>query len=78
VVDRRRSAGLTFLAPSATARRAPAALGGNAGDSDIVPLEFTAIDLETANSSSACAYAVGLARVRDGQIVATTDADFGT
>jgi DNA polymerase-3 subunit epsilon len=36
-----------------------------------VPLDFTAIDFETANSSSASACAVGLARVRDGEVVAT-------
>ena len=36
-----------------------------------MPLDFTAIDFETANSSSASACAVGLARVRDGQVVAT-------
>lgn len=35
-------------------------------------LDFTAIDFETANSSSASACAVGLARVRDGRIVART------
>ncbi|UIN31745.1 exonuclease domain-containing protein [Microbacterium binotii] len=34
-------------------------------------LDFTAIDFETANSSSASACAVGLARVRGGRIVAT-------
>lgn len=34
-------------------------------------LDFTAIDFETANSSSASACAVGLARVRDGRVVAT-------
>lgn len=34
-------------------------------------LDFTAIDFETANSSNASACAVGLARVRDGQVVAT-------
>ena len=34
-------------------------------------LDFTAIDFETANSSNASACAVGLARVRDGAIVAT-------
>lgn len=34
-------------------------------------LDFTAIDFETANSSTASACAVGLARVRDGRIVAT-------
>jgi DNA polymerase-3 subunit epsilon len=37
-----------------------------------VPLDFTAIDFETANSSNASACAVGLARVRDGRVVATT------
>lgn len=36
-----------------------------------MPLDFTAIDFETANSSSASACAVGLARVRGGRIVAT-------
>lgn len=36
-----------------------------------MPLDFTAIDFETANSSSASACAVGLARVRDGKVVAT-------
>ncbi len=34
-------------------------------------LDFTAIDFETANNSSASACAVGLARVRDGRVVAT-------
>lgn len=34
-------------------------------------MDFTAIDFETANSSSASACAVGLTRVRDGRIVAT-------
>lgn len=34
-------------------------------------LDFTAIDFETANSSSASACAVGLTRVRDGRVVAT-------
>lgn len=34
-------------------------------------LDFTAIDFETANSSSASACAVGLARVRNGEVVAT-------
>ncbi len=37
-----------------------------------MPLDFTAIDFETANSSSASACAVGLVRVRDGQVVAQT------
>jgi len=36
-----------------------------------VPLDFTAIDFETANSSNASACAVGMARVRDGRVVAT-------
>ena len=36
-----------------------------------MPLEFTAIDFETANPSSASACAVGLARVRGGEVVAT-------
>jgi DNA polymerase-3 subunit epsilon len=35
-----------------------------------VPLDFTAIDFETANSSSASACAVGLVRVRGGRVVA--------
>ncbi len=35
-----------------------------------MPLDFTAIDFETANSSNASACAVGLARVRDGEVVA--------
>lgn len=35
-----------------------------------MPLDFTAIDFETANSSNASACAVGLTRVRDGRIVA--------
>jgi DNA polymerase-3 subunit epsilon len=34
-----------------------------------VPLDFTAIDFETANSSIASACSVGLVRVRDGQVV---------
>ncbi|WP_404442437.1 3'-5' exonuclease [Microbacterium marinum] len=36
-----------------------------------MPLDFTAIDFETANSSNASACAVGLARVRDGRVVAS-------
>lgn len=36
-----------------------------------VPLNFTAIDFETANSSPASACSVGLVRVRDGEVVAT-------
>lgn len=35
-----------------------------------MPVDFTAIDFETANSSSASACAVGLVRVRDGRVVA--------
>ncbi|HKP06292.1 MAG TPA: 3'-5' exonuclease [Microbacterium sp.] len=37
-----------------------------------MPLDFTAIDFETANSSNASACAVGLVRVRDGRIVDRT------
>jgi DNA polymerase-3 subunit epsilon len=37
------------------------------GESGEVPLDFTAIDFETANSSNASACAVGLVRVRDGR-----------
>jgi len=36
-----------------------------------VPLDFTAIDFETANSSPASACSVGLVRVRGGEVVAT-------
>jgi DNA polymerase III subunit epsilon len=34
-----------------------------------VPLDFTAIDFETANNSSASACSVGLVKVRDGKVV---------
>ena len=34
-----------------------------------MPLDFTAIDFETANGSSASACSVGLVKVRDGQVV---------
>jgi DNA polymerase-3 subunit epsilon len=37
-----------------------------------VPLDFTAIDFETANASRASACSVGLVRVRSGQVVATS------
>ena len=37
-----------------------------------MPLDFTAIDFETANSSPASACSVGLVRVRDGKVVAQT------
>ncbi len=37
-----------------------------------MPLDFTAIDFETANSSNASACAVGMVRVRGGEVVATT------
>ena len=36
-----------------------------------MPLDFTAIDFETANSSPASACSVGLVRVREGRVVAT-------
>ena len=38
-------------------------------DHEHVPLDFTAIDFETANSSSASACSVGLVKVRDGVVV---------
>lgn len=41
------------------------------GESERVPLDFTAIDFETANSSNASACAVGLTRVRGGEVAAT-------
>ena len=37
-----------------------------------MPLDFTAIDFETANSSPASACSVGLVRVRGGEVVAAT------
>ncbi|MGF2948615.1 3'-5' exonuclease [Microbacterium alcoholitolerans] len=37
-----------------------------------MPLDFTAIDFETANSSPASACSVGLVRVRDGKVTAQT------
>lgn len=37
-----------------------------------MPLDFTAIDFETANSSNASACAVGLTRVRNGEVAAQT------
>ena len=36
---------------------------------DAVPLDFTAIDFETANGSAASACSVGLVKVRDGRVV---------
>jgi len=36
---------------------------------DSVPMDFTAIDFETANRSSASACSVGLVKVRDGRVV---------
>jgi DNA polymerase III subunit epsilon len=47
--------------------------GRTAGEGGGVALDFTAIDFETANASSASACAVGLARVRDGKVVATAN-----
>jgi DNA polymerase-3 subunit epsilon len=41
-------------------------------ESGTVPLDFTAIDFESANSSPASACSVGLVRVRAGQVVAQT------
>nr|WP_206705724.1 3'-5' exonuclease [Microbacterium ginsengiterrae] len=53
--------------PPASLLPAPAARD----ESEDVPLDFTAIDFETANSSPASACSVGLVRVRDGEVVAT-------
>jgi len=61
--------------PHPSRRGATARLTGRilpSGESGRVALDFTAIDFETANSSSASACAVGLTRVRDGRVVATT------
>lgn len=58
--------------PPNTARAArPPTDVGDPREGGEVPLDFTAIDFETANSSSASACAVGLSRVRDGRVVAT-------
>jgi len=58
------------LCPASAARLRRRSLAP--GDAEGVPLDFTAIDFETANSSNASACAVGLARVRDGRVVETT------
>lgn len=42
---------------------------GGPCDDLIVPLDFTAIDFETANNSAASACSVGLVKVRDGRVV---------
>ena len=47
-------------------RGAPRAGVGGLVQSESVPVDFTAIDFETANASSASACAVGLVRVRGG------------
>ncbi len=63
------------MRPHPSRRGATARLTGRilpSGESGRVALDFTAIDFETANSSSASACAVGLTRVRDGRVVATT------
>lgn len=44
-----------------------------ARDAEVVPLDFTAIDFETANASNASACAVGMVRVRGGQVVASAE-----
>src|SRR5690606_14066521 len=49
-------------------RAGPVAVGAPC-ESRNVPLDFTAIDFETANGSSASACSVGLVKVRDGQVV---------
>jgi DNA polymerase III subunit epsilon len=55
--------------PALPARLAVAA--GGRREAERVALDFTAIDFETANASSASACAVGLVRVRDGRVVAS-------
>jgi DNA polymerase-3 subunit epsilon len=50
-------------------RRAPAPASVVRARVPTVPLDFTAIDFETANSSAASACSVGLVKVRDGQVV---------
>jgi DNA polymerase-3 subunit epsilon len=57
--------------PYASVRGAPPPGRARPGDAGVVPLDFTAIDFETANPSTASACAVGLARVRSGRVVAT-------
>ena len=47
----------------------PEADVGTSCESRHVPLDFTAIDFETANGSNASACSVGLVKVRDGEIV---------
>lgn len=53
-------------------RRASSAAAGVAATLGGMALDFTAIDFETANGSAASACQVGLARVRDGRVVAAT------
>src|ERR1700709_344560 len=50
-------------------RRAPVATSGVRATMQTMSLDFTAIDFETANSSSASACSVGLVKVRDGRMV---------
>ena len=52
-------------------RRARRASVGRPCDHRLVPLDFTAIDFETANNSAASACSVGLVKVRDGEVVDT-------
>jgi DNA polymerase-3 subunit epsilon len=49
----------------------PTASVGGACEHHPVPLDFTAIDFETANNSPASACSVGLVKVRDGRVVDT-------
>lgn len=46
-------------------------MGGVGGTCEhrVVPLDFTAIDFETANNSAASACSVGMVKVRDGRVV---------
>lgn len=53
------------------ARRARPGDVGGAWNHRIVPLDFTAIDFETANSSAASACSVGMVKVRGGRVVDT-------
>ncbi len=50
-------------------RRVPGSGVGASCESRDVPVDFTAIDFETANGSSASACSVGLVKVRDGKVV---------
>lgn len=63
------SAQATAAAPDPATPARPASGVGGACEHRAVPVDFTAIDFETANSSSASACSVGLVKVRDGRMV---------